>query len=77
MRVYEICKEHDGWCETELVQTLEEAQKICKDYYDTAPYEAHYKEYNLVEWLMEVLDSQVMQLDGDWLLDNLKNVLGN
>lgn len=76
MRVYEITKNHDGWCETELVKSLEEAKDVCQKYYDTTPYEASYKEYNLVEWLMEVLDGQVMQLDGDWLIDNLKNVLG-
>lgn len=76
MIVYEVIKNHDGWCETELVKTLEEAKEICESWNCNTPYEAEYKECNLIEWLLDSLESPLQQLDGEWLEDNLRNVLG-
>lgn len=66
MEVYETTINHDGWCETFLVKTLAEA----KDNSDG------FRKVDLVDWLMDILDSRNDQVDRDWLVDNLKEVLG-
>lgn len=81
MNCYVVTKNHDGWSETELVKTKEEAQERIAAYNreneETACKYAMFYERDLVDVLYEALDGQNIQLDRNWLIDNLKNVLGD
>lgn len=73
--IYEITINHDGWYQTELARTLDEAQDMCEDYDKNTDYLATFREIDLVDWLMELLGTGPTQLDGDWLVDQLAYVL--